>query len=138
MDFLKSASCSREKRLPKKKPQSTVTDGMPKLMSCLANITSALDPYAYTAGRWLNYDKLEREARHITFDFDTLCKVAVQLCPGATTVARYEKHEGSYNRVFVLELDNGKRIVARVPTSVAGPPRLMTNSEVATMTYCEC
>lgn len=34
-------------------------------------------------------------------------------------------------------MDTGSCIVARIPTSIAGPPRLTTNSEVATMTYCE-
>lgn len=33
-------------------------------------------------------------------------------------------------------MDNGSSVVARVPTGIAGPPRLTTNSEVATMTYC--
>ncbi|XRM39190.1 hypothetical protein ABZX51_002558 [Aspergillus tubingensis] len=32
-------------------------------------------------------------------------------------------------------MDTGSRIVARLPTVIAGPPRLTTNSEVATMTY---
>jgi hypothetical protein len=96
-----------------------------------------LDPYSYTAGRWLNRDMLEVEARRLVFDFDVLCAVVVQLCPGATKVAHYEKHEGSFNRVFILELDNGTRIVARLPTRITGPPRLTTNSEVATMAYCK-
>ncbi|KAJ5341385.1 hypothetical protein N7541_010509 [Penicillium brevicompactum] len=34
-------------------------------------------------------------------------------------------------------MDNGPCIVARVPTGIAGPPRLTTNSEVATMTYLQ-
>ncbi|KAI7085373.1 hypothetical protein KC356_g5914 [Hortaea werneckii] len=32
-------------------------------------------------------------------------------------------------------MDSGERIVARIPTSIAGPRRLTTNAEVATMTY---
>jgi hypothetical protein len=96
-----------------------------------------LDPYSYTSGRWLHSDKLERDARRVVFDFDALCAVAVQLCSGATKVLRYEKHEGSFNRLFVLELDNRTWVVARIPTPIGGPPRLTTNSEVATMTYCK-
>ncbi|KAK3363880.1 hypothetical protein B0T25DRAFT_446042, partial [Lasiosphaeria hispida] len=46
-----------------------------------------------------------------------------------------EEHEGSYNRAFVLHLDDGSTLLARVPFSAAGPPRLVTNSEVATMAY---
>ena len=34
-------------------------------------------------------------------------------------------------------MDNGTCLVARLPTTIAGPPRLKTNSEVATMVYCK-
>jgi len=50
-------------------------------------------------------------------------------------VVRYEKKEGGFNRVFVLFLDNGARVIARIPYHIAGPRRLATNSEVATMAY---
>ncbi|KAG9234943.1 kinase-like domain-containing protein [Amylocarpus encephaloides] len=93
------------------------------------------DPYLYTTGRWLNRDKLRREARSVKFDFPALCKKAVTTCSGATKVIRYEKKEGGFNRVLILYLDNGERVVARVPFRIAGPRRLTTNSEVATMTY---
>lgn len=71
------------------------------------------------------------------FDFLALCEQAVHTCPGATSVVKYEKREGGFNRVFLLTMDNGSCVVARVPTSISGPPRLTTNSEVATMTYCK-
>jgi hypothetical protein len=95
----------------------------------------AADPYRYTSGRWLNRDKLQREARYLKFDFPALCKKAVNACSGATKVIRYEKKEGGFNRVFILYLDNGERVVARVPFRIAGPRGLITNSEVATMAY---
>lgn len=69
------------------------------------------------------------------FDFAALCAKAVSVCAGAKEVVRYEKKEGGSNRVFLLYLDNGARVVARVPYPIAGPPRLTTNSEVATMAY---
>jgi hypothetical protein len=66
-----------------------------------------------------------------------LCKRIVELCPGAVSIASYEKKEGGFNKVFIFTTDNGKRIVARLPTRISGPPRLSTNSEVATITYCK-
>jgi hypothetical protein len=60
---------------------------------------------------------------------------AVNTCSGATKVIRYGKKEGGFNRVFILYLDNGERVVARVPFRIAGPRGLITNSEVATMAY---
>ncbi|GKZ17032.1 hypothetical protein AbraIFM66951_005761 [Aspergillus brasiliensis] len=34
-------------------------------------------------------------------------------------------------------MDTGSRVVARLPTGIAGPPRLTTNSEVATLSYIQ-
>jgi hypothetical protein len=95
-----------------------------------------LNPHNYTSGRWLHNDKLQRESRFVNFDFDALCKRAVDVCSGAKRLAFYEKKEGAFNRAFMMIMDNGERVVARVPFSVAGPPKLATNSEVATMAYC--
>jgi hypothetical protein len=51
----------------------------------------AIDSYVYTTGRWLKYDKLQRDARYVKFDFEALCTRAVNVCKGATRVVRYEK-----------------------------------------------
>ena len=98
---------------------------------------TCLDPYNYTSGRWLRRDKLERDSRYIPFDFDALCRRVVELCPGAVSIKTYDKQEGGFNRVFIFTTDNAKRVVARLPFKQAGPPRLTTNSEVATITYRE-
>lgn len=95
------------------------------------------DPYTYTGGRWLHRDKLQRDCRRIQFNFPALCDRVIHLSPGATKVAKYEKKDGGFNRVFIFTMDTGSRIVARLPTAIAGPSWLTTNSEVATMTYCK-
>ena len=41
--------------------------------------------------------------------------------------------EGLFNRAFLLSNSDGPDVVARLPTSVAGPKRLTTASEVATI-----
>ena len=108
------------------------------LVHPMANVSCmilALDPYIYTTGRWLKQDVLERESRYIRFDFAALCQKVVKVCRGADRVIRYEKKEGGFNRSFIFIMDSGEQIVARLPTCIAGPPRLTTNSEVATMTY---
>lgn len=97
-----------------------------------------LDPHAYTSGRWLRRDKLERDARYIEFDFGALCRRVIELCPGAVSIATCEKKEGGFNRVFIFTTDNAQRIMARLPFALAGPPMLTTNSEVATIKYREC
>ena len=93
------------------------------------------DPYNYTSGRWLRQDALERDSRVVRFDFDALSRRVVALCPGASSIISYEKKEGGFNRVFIFHTDNAKRVVARLPFALAGPQRLTTNSEVATIQF---
>ncbi|KAG2019055.1 hypothetical protein GB937_005346 [Aspergillus fischeri] len=90
---------------------------------------TGLDPYMYTSGRWLNRDELERGSRHIVFDFSALRDRAISLCPGATKIAKCEKREGGFNRVILFTMGTGSCVVARLPTGIAGPPRLTTNSK---------
>ncbi|WEW59407.1 hypothetical protein PRK78_004879 [Emydomyces testavorans] len=94
------------------------------------------DPREYIDGRFLHQDTLQRKSRYIEFNFDQLCRIAIEQCEDASGIARYERKEGGYNRVFILTMNTGKRVVARIPTRVAGPSCLITNSEVATVTYC--
>jgi hypothetical protein len=97
--------------------------------------TDVLRPNEYTAGRWLKQDKLQHDARHLDFDFAALSAKAVASCPKARSVLACTKMEGGFNKAFLYTMDSGERIVARVPTHIAGPRRLTTNSEVATIAY---
>lgn len=96
---------------------------------------TGLNPRKYTSGRWLRRDELERNTRILNVDFDALCHRVIKLCPGATSIAIYEKKEGGYNRIFIFTCDNVRRVVARLPISVAGPARLTTNPEVVIIIY---
>jgi hypothetical protein len=106
----------------------------------LTNAVQACDndlvrPHGYTAGHWLKQDKLQRDARRHEFDFAALSARAITLCPKARSISSCTKVEGGFNKAFLYTMDSGERIVARVPTRIAGPRRLTTNSEVATMAY---
>lgn len=116
---------------------SAFTSGYMSIGVARADPYQDLDPHKYTSGRWLRRDRRECDSRYIKFDFDALRRRVIKLCPGAVSIVSYEKKEGGYNRVFVFTCDNARRIVARLPTLVAGPHRLTTNSEVATITYSE-
>ncbi|PGH34445.1 hypothetical protein GX50_02713 [[Emmonsia] crescens] len=69
-------------------------------------------PFAYTASRWLHLNNLQREG----------------CC---------EKLEGGFSKAFIITTDDGRCVVAKFLTSVAGPATFVTNSEVATITYCK-
>ncbi|PGH15057.1 hypothetical protein AJ80_05682 [Polytolypa hystricis UAMH7299] len=47
------------------------------------------------------------------------------------------KTEGGFNRVFIFTLNNGKRVVAKLPFALAGPSNLATASEVATIKFLQ-
>lgn len=99
---------------------STTTPGFEKAES-LAAMPDGPDPYLYTSGRWLNRDRLQRDARVVNFNFPALCEKVIALCPGAIEIQSFEKKEGGFNRVFIFQMDNGKRIVARIPFSNSWP-----------------
>lgn len=95
----------------------------------------AFDPYSYSRGRWLDRDEQRQKARRLEFNFDALLDVAVNCSVGAREVVACEKKEGGFNRVFIIEFDNGAKVVAKVPMQFAGPTALTTMSEVATLRY---
>lgn len=43
--------------------------------------------------------------------------------------------EGSYNKVFLLEMDDGKEIVAKIPQPSAGRKHISTASEVPLLPF---
>lgn len=102
-----------------------------------ANVTAEIKPHNYTSGRWLRRDKLEIDSRYIQFNFGALCQKVIELCPGASHIQNCRKIEGGFNRVFIFTLDSSKTIVARLPFRLAGPAKLTTISEVATVRYCQ-
>lgn len=95
------------------------------------------DPHHYTSRRWLRDDATQRQKRYIDFDFQLLCDRVVSLSPGATAVRSWQKKEGGFNRIFIMNLDSGSKLVAKIPYPGGGlPQRRATVSEVATVAYC--
>lgn len=98
----------------------------------------AFHPYSYSRGRWLDRNEQRQRARRLEFNLDALLDVAVKCSNGAREVVACEKREGGFNRVFIVEFDNGAKVVAKVPIQFAGPADLTTMSEVATLRYGNC
>lgn len=63
-----------------------------------------------------------------------MVKVRV-LWPIIRLAAQSKSSSGAYNRVFLLTMDTGAEVIAKLPFPNSGPPRLTTASEVATMDY---
>ncbi|OJJ84410.1 uncharacterized protein ASPGLDRAFT_82375 [Aspergillus glaucus CBS 516.65] len=109
-------------------------DPIPFSYNC-NDVGMGFNSHAYTSGRWLRHDKEERASRYISFDFQALCHKILELSPGASTITRCQKLKGGFNRVFIFELNNNKRMVVRLPFTLAGPALLTTSSKITTIRY---
>ncbi|KAI4947449.1 hypothetical protein J4E91_006803 [Alternaria rosae] len=91
--------------------------------------------FCYTSGRWLWNEREQLEARYRRFDVSSLQQAACRAV-GANKCISFEKiGEGNYNKAYRLEMEDGQKIIAKVPHPNAGPRVLTTASEVATMEF---
>ncbi|KZF25507.1 kinase-like protein [Xylona heveae TC161] len=95
--------------------------------------TSSL--FRYTSGRWLWNERAQLESRYRPFDVLCLQQAACRAV-GATECISLEKiGEGNYNKAYRLVMEDGQKVIAKIPHPNAGPPMLTTASEVATMEF---
>lgn len=93
------------------------------------------DFFRYTAGRFL-FDEVKQMARRcVQFDMNELVHIATSSTASRSCVAVRKLPEGQYNKTFLLTMDDGKRVVAKVPNPNAGRPHDTTASEVGTMDF---
>ncbi|RAK99333.1 phosphotransferase enzyme family protein [Aspergillus ibericus CBS 121593] len=90
--------------------------------------------FNYTSGRWLINEARQLEKRHIKFDVSALQRISGQLI-GSQCVRMNKIPEGLFNKVFSLQMENGKEILVRIPNPNAGHPHYIVASEVATLDF---
>lgn len=93
------------------------------------------DFFRYTAGRFLFEEVNQLACRYVKFDMNELVQIAVSSIASRSCVAVRKLPEGQYSKAFLLTMDDGKRVVAKVPNLNAGRPHYTTASEVATMDF---
>ncbi|KAJ0425255.1 phosphotransferase family protein [Aspergillus carlsbadensis] len=93
------------------------------------------DLFRYTSGRWLVDEEIQQRQRYVEFDLNSLCRLAARQFGDSTTCVRVVKREGNFNKAFLLTMDDGSEVVAKLPCPNAGPPALTTASEVATLEF---
>ncbi|KAH7381591.1 kinase-like domain-containing protein [Pyrenochaeta sp. MPI-SDFR-AT-0127] len=91
--------------------------------------------FKYTNGRFLANEKKAVDRRYVNFDIDRLCAIAASTGSQHSPVRTIEKMEGGFSRALLLSKDDGSEIVAKIPFSIAGPPKYTTASEVAVLQY---
>ncbi|PVH99210.1 hypothetical protein DM02DRAFT_529606 [Periconia macrospinosa] len=93
------------------------------------------DFYKYTSGRWLWNEKYQLDRRYVEFDLSALLQVSAQAM-GARDCVKVEKlPEGNFSKVFLMTMDDGRELIAKLPNPNAGRPHFTTASEAATMDY---
>ncbi|KAI0792840.1 kinase-like domain-containing protein [Abortiporus biennis] len=113
---------------------SNQNSGLPQL-AVDGKVTSDIeDLRRFTSVRWLYDEDKHTKPRYINFDPFALCNVASDLV-GTKCIRINKVAEGTSNKVLLLTFDDGQEIIARLPCPVAGPPHLITASEVATMEF---
>ena len=93
------------------------------------------DFFRYTAGRFLFDEKKQMACRQVQFDMNELVHVAAGSVASKSCVAVCKLPEGQYSKAFLLTMEDGKRVIAKVPNPNAGCPHCTTASEVATMDF---
>ncbi|KAE8155282.1 phosphotransferase enzyme family protein [Aspergillus avenaceus] len=89
--------------------------------------------YRYTRHRWLFNEERELSKRYLRFNLQHLLDVALKVCEGARYCTKVLKcSEGLRNKAFILTMDNGAEVFAKLPNPNAGPSQFTTASEVAT------
>ncbi|KAI9455496.1 kinase-like domain-containing protein [Boletus coccyginus] len=91
--------------------------------------------FQYTSGRWIYNEREQMRIRYTTFNVDALERIAATAAGAERCVQMVKIAEGSFNKLFLLTLDNDIKLIAKIPCPVVVPRRLCTASEVATMDY---
>ncbi|PWY70131.1 phosphotransferase enzyme family protein [Aspergillus eucalypticola CBS 122712] len=91
--------------------------------------------FKFTRGRFLINEAEILRMREIQFDMNSLAQIAAESV-GATHCTSIQKYpDGMFNKTFLMSMDNGHEVVAKVPNMNAGIPHLTTASEFATMDF---
>jgi hypothetical protein len=65
----------------------------------------------------------------------TLIRLAASAIGSDSCVSVMKISEGQFNKVFLLAIDDGREVIAKLPNPNAGRPHFTTASELATMNF---
>ncbi|EZG05962.1 hypothetical protein H106_04448 [Trichophyton rubrum CBS 735.88] len=114
---------------------STVLRGENAVHDTKLNTHGRDELFRYTSGRWLINEKHQLDQRFVEFSIDMLCSRAAAIFGPKTKCVRVVKIEGNSNKAFLLTMDDGNEVIAKIPCPNAGAPFLTTASEVATLRF---
>ncbi|KAJ9196693.1 hypothetical protein DTO164E3_6223 [Paecilomyces variotii] len=102
---------------------------------CHGRLISRDELFAYTNGHFLIDEQRQLDRRYVKFNIDALCDVAAAAGDESSRIKTIEKMEGGFSKALLMKKANGKEIIAKIPTRIAGPTCLTTASEVGVLEY---
>jgi len=91
--------------------------------------------FKFTCGRFLVDELKSLQKREVQFNMNELAKVAADAIGASKCVSIRKYPDGMYNKAYLLSMEDGQEVVAKVPNPNAGIPHFTTASEVATMDF---
>jgi hypothetical protein len=91
--------------------------------------------FTFTRGRFVVDEDHQTERRQIRFNMNELAQIAARSVSSRGCVSVQKCPDGMYNKCFVLTMDDGQEVIAKVPNPNAGVSHFTTASEVATMEF---
>ncbi|KAJ8104742.1 hypothetical protein OPT61_g10596 [Boeremia exigua] len=114
----------------------TTTRCVHSAAACLySDLKYSEDLFNYTRGRFVCNEQYEMSQRHVRFNVNELARCAADAVGAKSCVSVSKYPDGMYNKSMLLTMDDGSRVVAKVPNPNAGLPHFTTASEVATMEF---
>jgi len=128
-------SATRIERCIQTNSKSANTHRHSPKISTITDVSES-DIFAYKAQRWLWNEPSQLQRRYLKFNIAPLIHAAEKaLGHGAKCVEMTKLPEGNFNKTLLLEMEDGREVIAKLPNPNAGRPYYTTASEVATMDY---
>ncbi|KAL6233340.1 hypothetical protein BDW75DRAFT_193391 [Aspergillus navahoensis] len=90
--------------------------------------------FSYTSGRWLWDEAAQLRKRYQPFNVEELKQTAARSVDAEFCVKITKLPEGSYNKTFLLTMDNDVQVIAKIPNPYI-PQKFVTASEVAALDF---
>jgi hypothetical protein len=91
--------------------------------------------FRFTKGRFVVNEEKEMALRHNPFDMNALARIAAEAAGSPNCVKIEKTTEGVYNKIFLMTMEDGCQVFAKVPDRNVRPGHFITASEVATMEF---
>ncbi|KAL2836127.1 hypothetical protein BJX68DRAFT_260019 [Aspergillus pseudodeflectus] len=82
--------------------------------------------FKFTRGRFIVDEAENLQKREVRFDMNSLARVAADSVGAARCIAIKKYPDGMFNKAFLMSMDDGKEVVAKIPNPNAGVPHFTT------------